>query len=123
MPVSLPTMTATKTDANPNMEDAKDMTHWECTFVPEDRRMMVVIYSLGSGHNGRKPTVEEVLQSLFLDATAEALTFEEWCAEFGYDDDSRKAERTFKACQKVGRDLKKLLGDDYVAVMNMVKEE
>jgi len=39
--------------------------------------------------------------------------FEEFCSEFGYDTDSRKAENTHKACLKVGENIKRLLGDDY----------
>lgn len=34
-------------------------------------------------------------------------TFEEFCSEFGYDEDSRKAEKTFKSLKKFSDKLKK----------------
>lgn len=34
------------------------------------------------------------------DAIAGARSFEEFCSEFGYDPDSRRAERIHRACQK-----------------------
>jgi hypothetical protein len=30
-------------------------------------------------------------------------TFEDFCAEYGYDEDSRKAERTFRTCADFAR--------------------
>jgi hypothetical protein len=61
----------------------------------------------------RIPKVEEVLNSLLLDSSALDITFEEWCSEYGYDTDSRKAEKTFNLCNELGKKLKRLLGEDY----------
>jgi len=35
---------------------------------------------------------------------------EDWCAEYGYDTDSRKAERTFRAVERQTKALKRMLG-------------
>jgi len=43
----------------------------------------------------------------------DARDFEDWCAELGYDTDSRKAERTFRACQRIAERLRQFLGDAY----------
>ena len=58
-----------------------------------------------------KPALRDVLECLFLDAEALSATdFEEWASDFGYDLDSRKAEQTYNACVKTGRDLRRVLG-------------
>jgi hypothetical protein len=56
---------------------------------------------------------EDVLDSLLSDAQAGEQEFDEFCQEFGYDADSRKAERTWKACQRSGAKLRRLLGDEF----------
>lgn len=58
------------------------------------------------------PTAAGVLECLLSDSTVSD-DFEEFCSEFGYDTDSRKAEATHKACVRVGENIKRLLGDDY----------
>ena len=51
------------------------------------------------------PSTCDVLHSLLMDATAFEQTFEDWCSDFGYDTDSRKAEQTYQACVAEGRAL------------------
>jgi len=60
-----------------------------------------------------EPTAEGTLECLLSDAQAGSQDFEEFCGDMGYDTDSRKAERTWKACQKVSEGMQRLLGDDY----------
>ena len=45
------------------------------------------------------------------DAVSGLYSFEDFCSEFGYDTDSRKAEKIHRACQKSADKLKRLLGD------------
>jgi len=46
--------------------------------------------------------------------------FEEFCDEFGYDQDSRSAEKTFRACLKLSNKLKKFfvgkMADDLMEI-------
>ena len=74
---------------------------------------------MGIGHNGREPTLAEVLDCTISDAAGieNASGFSDWCSEYGYSDDSRKAERTYRACQRSVEQLKKLLGADYQAAL------
>lgn len=37
-----------------------------------------------------------------MNAGALSVSFDEWCVECGYDADSRSAERTYRACRKIG---------------------
>ena len=59
------------------------------------------------------PDAASVLDALLSDATAEDEIFEDWCATFGADTDSRKALETYLACQRCATDLRRLLGDKY----------
>lgn len=56
------------------------------------------------------PTAEEILDSLASDVSSIDQPFEEWASEYGYDTDSRKAEKTYEACRTEYYNLRKLLG-------------
>lgn len=106
------TMTAVRVDRNPNM-DNPDMDHWKCKlwFVGQKRTGMTTYFSMGVGHNGAEPTAPEVLSCLASDAAGIEQDFESWASDLGYDTDSRKAERTYQACQRLSEKLKRFLGD------------
>jgi len=60
----------------------------------------------------RKPSAPEpasVLHSLLLDSAACDQSFSNWCADLGYDEDSRKAYATYEACQKNADKLARVL--------------
>lgn len=61
----------------------------------------------------RKPSAADVLGSLVLDATCDVSTFEDFCSEFGYDTDSRKAEATYKAIKATAPKIKHLLAPHF----------
>lgn len=58
------------------------------------------------------PSLSDVLQSLASDARGalNARDFEDFCGEYGYDTDSRSAEKVYAACTQVHLELYKLLG-------------
>jgi hypothetical protein len=71
-----------------------------------------------------EPTIEDVLSALRLDAACgEPLLFEDFCSEFGYDTDSRKAEGVWRACQHDRGELQRLLGAEFDAFMAETEEE
>lgn len=55
----------------------------------------------------KKPAVADVLYSLFMDASATDYNFNDWCAEYGYSDDSIKAMNAYKACLETAQALRK----------------
>lgn len=61
------------------------------------------------------PTAEDVLASMMLDASSyeNARDFSDWASDFGYDEDSRKAENIYKACGVIARKLRQFLGEDW----------
>ena len=90
--------------------------NFECTIEFEGRgyhEPLTVYFSQGSAHK-KPPTLADVLDCLASDASGvdNARSFEDWASEYGYDTDSRKAERTYHICEKQAQDLKALLGRD-----------
>lgn len=105
------TMETTMVDRNPHMDDMpQGSTHWLCT-ITADGSTMEVHFSMGPAHCA-EPELPEVLDCLASDATTveNAQTFLDWCAELGYDDDSRRAERTYRATVEQTEALRGLLG-------------
>ena len=86
---------------------------WRVTLTYKGRRMSVD-YWMGSAIKG-KPTSEAVLECLLSDACSGEESFEDFCANCGYDTDSRKAERIYRACQKNLKNVRRLLGDEFEA--------
>lgn len=105
------TAVAEPVDRNPNM-DNRDMDHWR-VVLRRGRHQLTVYFSKGYGHNGAEPTVEEVLDCLASDAASvdNARSFEEWAGDFGFDIDSRKAERIYRACGRQATRLRNFLGE------------
>ena len=54
-----------------------------------------------------KPKVIDVLHSLFMDATAADYNFDDWCANYGYSNDSIKALNLYKQCLDTATRLRK----------------
>jgi hypothetical protein len=72
-------------------------------------RRMTVYFSQGSAHTA-PPTAEDVLDCLAADfITDSGDSFESWCAELGYDTDSRTAERTYRAQKRQAAKLARFL--------------
>ena len=102
-------------EKNPNMiEDAwsKTANHYK-TILKKDNKQLTVYYSMGSALTN-EPTAEEVLNSLALDGSVylNNNSFEDFCSEFGYDEDSRKAEKTYNTILKQAEKTEKFLGTE-----------
>jgi hypothetical protein len=65
-------------------------------------------------HREYRPDFESVLDCLASDASSyeSARDFPDWASDFGYSDDSIKAEATWDAIEEGARDLRRLLGLD-----------
>lgn len=105
------TATSRLVGSNPNMSDMPaGSTHWRVTLRMRGRQLTVP-YSMGPACGG-EPEAMDVLDCLCFDASTveQAPFFEEWAGECGYDPDSRKAERVWKAVGYQTRALRKFLG-------------
>ena len=114
-------MTATRALENPNMENSQMMDHWRCTIRNKSGKRIWLIFSMGFAHNGKQPRLAEVLDCMASDAIDGYSTFETWARDLGMDTDSRKAERTFKACIDQTKRLKKIMGGDFDTLLNDVE--
>lgn len=107
------TATSRRVDTNPTAPDWTDADHWRVELRRPGRKM-TVYFSMGYAHKGKPPEVADVLDCLASDSAGieQARDFADWCAEYGYDTDSRKAHRTFKVCERQAARLHKFLSDD-----------
>jgi len=106
-------VTSELTDANPNMDDMpKGSAHWRVT-LRFGRSRMSFHYSQGPAVV-EEPEVADLLDCCAMDAACyeNARNFEDFCAELGYDTDSRRAERVYKVCGRQAASLKRMLGDE-----------
>lgn len=59
-----------------------------------------------------EPNPVDVIHSLCLDGEAiYHATFDDWACSFGYDSDSCKAEKIYRACLEIGLKMRAALGD------------
>jgi len=95
-------------DSNPNM-DGKHMNHFKVT-LKNGKKQFTLYYSQGFRICG-DPTAESVLSCLHSDQSCVDMDFDDFCAEMGYDSDSRKAEKIYKAVISQSKKLEQFMGD------------
>ena len=93
---------------------------WRVAFK-RNSALIETAYYTGTGHRAKPakrtswdnaprpvaPTAGSVLYSLLLDASGADENFHDWCANYGYDTDSRKALATYEACCIIRADVNK----------------
>jgi hypothetical protein len=91
----------------------KDWEHnsYTCTLRFDGKKYTVAYYQ-GIGIK-EPPSKEYVVAALLLDSRCGGQSFEEFCSEFGYDTDSRKHHKTWKACVVTNAKLHRFLGTYY----------
>jgi hypothetical protein len=63
--------------------------------------------TIGLTHRDINPDSLDVIHSLLMDSEAlDYSSYEEWAGEFGFDEDSRKGEETYRACLKIALSLR-----------------
>ena len=104
-------------DSNPNMAENWEANHYKVTLRAKGKQL-TTYFSKGFGLSG-EPTAAEVLDCLASDAAGyeNARDFEDWASDYGYDTDSRKAEKLYRVIGKQAEKLKKFLGDNYEALL------
>lgn len=72
--------------------------------------------------NVNKPTSADIVYSLMSDAQSGSETFEEFCANCGYDTDSRKAFDTYLACQGALNGMRRLFREHFDSVLEATQD-
>lgn len=61
------------------------------------------------GEFAKKVSPAEVLATAARDGEALEMSFEDWASEYGYDTDSRKAEKVYEGCKESGLAVRNIL--------------
>lgn len=114
------TMTFREVEAQTDFQkEFQGATHWKCTLRMGKKRM-TADYSMGAAYSHRTgPALSDVLGCLAMDISwvGEGISFEDFCSRFGYDTDSRKAEKIYNDCRKISAKLENFLGKESLAVL------
>jgi hypothetical protein len=76
-----------------------------------------IVYGSRIGKAVPPPPAADVIHSLLLDASNTDERFEDWAANYGFDPDSRKAERMYRACQETAAALRRAFDRDELAAL------
>lgn len=93
------------------------MDHWKCV-MRAGKSQYTFYFSKGYGHKGAKPTIEEILECFADDYFGFVEDFDDFCDEYGYDSDSREAERIHRGTAKQAAALDRLFGESGMADLN-----
>jgi hypothetical protein len=102
--------------------DNFDGTSWTVTL----RRLghaYTLFFHQGSAHK-ESPSIEDVVNCVLLDVAGylNARSFEDWAAEYGYDTDSRRAQKVYKAVGKQAVGMRQLIGADLDWLLEMFQD-
>lgn len=70
--------------------------------------------------NGAHPSDYDILSCISSDANCPE-KFEDFCGEYGYNEDSRKAEQTFKACRTFADKLNRFLTSEEIESLQNIR--
>ena len=86
----------------------------------DTRRQLSVDFFMGPAHCS-EPTAADVMSCLLMDVSTMDSTdgFEDWAGALGYDMDSRKAERIYRACAELAPRVGRFMGNLLVSAMEM----
>jgi hypothetical protein len=110
-------------DDKPGVVDA-----W-CVTIGKRGKQWITTYYTGTGFRNKRtgrptrPTVADVMYSLFSDASAADENFSDWCDNYGYSDDSIKALNMYKACTEVAKNLRRQFDPETRAKIQAVIQE
>ncbi len=123
----------TEADTNFKVEFLRHAVHFEgettkrdiylAVFKRKGRSMTVEFgqslnLSNASGHKRTSPTAYDVLACL---TKYDPSTFEDFCSEFGYDVDSRKAEKVYDAVCKEWANVQKIWSDKEIEALQEIQ--
>lgn len=113
-------------DSNPSMSELESsrMNHYKVTLKRKYKlkgnhldsrygfKRITLFFSQGVGIDG-EPKVDNVLDCLKSEYLASLDSFNDFCDEFGYSNDSIRSKKTYDACVKNGKKLQKFFNDDH----------
>lgn len=118
--------TAFKTREDMNDEWKKKANKWQVKLVYFDKEFVTDLY-MGSGlvnkaGKPKKPTKKDVLYSMMAGDVSD-MNFNDFCREFGYDNDSIKALKIYKACEKETEAYHNMFDSEEREILNELLED
>jgi hypothetical protein len=112
-----------KVPTSEQLESWKHCNPWTVTLRYQ-RRQYTFPFWTGTGWTS-EPETFDALHCILSDASGfeNSSGFEDWASDYGYDTDSRKAERIYRSVEVVYTNVKRLLGDDFEDFMGMDDDE
>lgn len=71
----------------------------------------------------KKPSVSDVMYSILSDSQAENQSFNDWCSEYDYDNDSMKAFKTYQTCCECAVFVRKAFTREQITAMRAALED
>ena len=99
----------------------REANAWRVTVHCDDRGYSFD-YWMGSGLGSRPPARDEVLDNLQSDCRFGDESFDDFCADLGYDTDSRRAYATWEACRDQMFEMRRLFGRHYETFLDYAWE-
>ena len=97
-----------------NLDPWQQQSHQYTVTLRLKRKSLTVPFFCGRGIT-EEPTAADVIGCLVMDAMLydNARDLDDFCAELGYDSDSRKAERQYRECGRMSARVHAFLGDAF----------
>ena len=118
--INLEVKEAFKTDEDLKDDWIKDANKYQVK-ISYFGKSYVTDYYMGSALT-RKPSKKDVLDSMLADDVS-GIDFNEFCYEFGYDNDSIKSLKTYEACQRVTKALYNMFNSDEIDMLRELLED
>ena len=95
--------------------DSRPVNHFIATFRRGKKRMSFDFFDSINNFNNGVITLQAYDALVCCSSEIHCPdTFKEFCSEFGYDEDSRKAEKTFKSLKKFSDKLRKFFDSEEI---------
>ena len=105
---------------------------WIISFQRDRKEKISFDYRTGIGLRvknkfGQKcatmPHIAMIMQSLLLDSQADEMSFNNWCSDYGYDNDSIRALKVYQTCCETAKKLYSVFNGQQIAEMRKVLQD
>jgi hypothetical protein len=102
------TMTVGKSTPSANKQFSDKHVMWPCTLEKDGKTLTI---EFNQNRDNPAPTISDIIECVRNDVSSET-SFEDWCEAFGFDTDSRTAERSYQYCVKLQADFEDMVGPE-----------
>ena len=118
--INLEVKEAFKTDEDLKDDWRKNANKYQVKISYFDK-FYVTDYYMGSALT-REPDKKDILYSMLMDNVSD-MDFDEFCCEFGYDNDSIKALKIYEECQRETKALHNMFDSDEIDMLRELLED